>query len=133
MDKRFGPPYPAPLTFHSFNGMKTPSEEELSLLLLPKILPQIPEAGTDSTLLEFLKIIQDHPLLKYFHPTNELYWLHKEVSAAVELYLTPDLFKVSRFMLKSFINLVILMPYPQQLKETSEPEPKKHSSRKSKD
>lgn len=98
MDKSFGPPYPAPLTFHSFNGMKTPREEELSLFLLPKILPQVPEAGTGSSLHELLRIVQDHPLLNYFHPTNELYWLHKRVSDAAELYLTPDLFKVSCFI-----------------------------------
>jgi len=96
MDKRFGPPYPAPLAFHSFNGLETPSEEELSLLLLPKILPKVPEAGT-KTLIEFLRIVRDHPLLKYFPPTNELYWLHKEVSDVAEQYLTSDLFKVSCF------------------------------------
>ena len=71
------------------------------MLLLPKILPQVPEAGTDS-LLEFLRIVKDHPLLKYFHSMNELYWLHKEVSAAVEQYLTPSLFKVSCFHAKIF-------------------------------
>jgi hypothetical protein len=98
MDKRFGPPYPAPLTFHSFNGMETPREEELSLLLLPKILPQVPEARSGSSLHELLRIVQDHPLLEYFHPTNELHRLHKDVSDAAEQYLTPDLFKVSCFV-----------------------------------
>ncbi|KIM41355.1 hypothetical protein M413DRAFT_147230 [Hebeloma cylindrosporum] len=132
-DKRFGQPYPAPLTFHRFNGMEISSEEELSLVLLPKILPKVPEAEADS-LDEFLEIVRDHPLLKYFDPTNELYRLYKEVSDASERYLTPDIFNVS-CLVETFYNflVVIIIFRPQRLELSSEPESKEHFARKSKD
>ena len=68
-----------------------------ALVLLPEILPQVSEASVD-TIVDFLQVVQDHPLLKYADPTGSKYDLYKAATEAAEKILTPELIQVSSFL-----------------------------------
>ena len=69
---------------------------ERALIILPKILLMVLKANVD-TLVDFLQVVQDHPVLKYADPADRTYNLYKAAAAAAEKILRAGILQVSGF------------------------------------
>jgi hypothetical protein len=124
-DPKFGHRYFDETSFHnSWHESGTSrdtnhiSGEYPTMALLPKILPKVTEASVD-TLDEFLQVVQDHPLLKYVDPADEMYDLYRAAAAASEKVLGPELFEVRGYYvcIHATVLLIGISPFCQQLGE----------------
>jgi hypothetical protein len=124
-DPKFGHRYFDETSFHnSWHELGTSrdtnqiSGEYPTMVLLPKILPKVTEASVE-TLDEFLQVVQDHPLLKYADPADEMYDLYRATAAASEKVLGPELFEVRGYCIciHTTVLLIGISPFCQGLGE----------------